>query len=529
MARPTLLTGIEVAALAAWLALAGLMIVEGTQPEVVQAIDPEALVLGPGQERWMGIFFQEQHVGFTVQRTSPIDGGGTLYEGRSQFQVATFGKLQQVNTAGTALVDSAGVLQRFDFLMLADQVRLVARGEVHDREVVMEIDQAGETSVLRFPVARPPQVGMSIEGIIRQQELSVGHTFSVPYFDPLTLADGDMHFTVTDVEVLPSGEEAYWMEARFGEIRTRTLVTPAGETLRQEGALGLSMVRMTAEEATQISGGDPVDLISASAVPLEPRSARIAHPRTTRKLRVIIAGVPADRIPHEPPLQHVEGNVVWIEAPIRAELASLPFIRDVPPQWLNRDPLGPELVAQPPDWLESSPALDLLSELDPQYLGTTPTLPVLHPEIQERAREVVGSATTRLEAVERLVAHVFTTVKKEPSVGVPNGLQVLRSERGDCNEHTALFVSLARSAGIPSRIVAGLVYSNRVGPKGAFYYHAWPEVQLGGEVEWVAVDPTFGQVPADATHLKLVEGDLDRQVQILGMVGRLRLRYLAHR
>jgi hypothetical protein len=39
----------------------------------------------------------------------------------------------------------------------------------------------------------------------------------------------------------------------------------------------------------------------------------------------------------------------------------------------------------------------------------------------------------------------------------------------------------------------------------------------------VAVDPTFGQLPADATHIKLVEGDLDRQVEILGVLGKLKL------
>jgi hypothetical protein len=30
-------------------------------------------------------------------------------------------------------------------------------------------------------------------------------------------------------------------------------------------------------------------------------------------------------------------------------------------------------------------------------------------------------------------------------------------------------------------------------------------------------------LPADATHIKLVEGDLDRQVEILGVIGRLEL------
>ena len=132
-----------------------------------------------------------------------------------------------------------------------------------------------------------------------------------------------------------------------------------------------------------------------------------------------------------------------------------------------------------------------------------------------------GGVETRLEAVKRINDWVFTEVAKEPSVGVPNGLEVLYSKRGDCNEHTALFVSLARAAEIPTRIAAGVVFSERVGPRGQFYYHAWPEVQLGGPADWVPVDPTFGQLPADATHIKLVEGDLDRQVEILGMIGKL--------
>jgi transglutaminase-like putative cysteine protease len=60
-----------------------------------------------------------------------------------------------------------------------------------------------------------------------------------------------------------------------------------------------------------------------------------------------------------------------------------------------------------------------------------------------------------------------------------------------------------------------------MGENGGFYYHAWPEVYLGESQKWVPVDPTFGQFPADASHVKLVEGDLDKQVEILGVMGRL--------
>ena len=45
----------------------------------------------------------------------------------------------------------------------------------------------------------------------------------------------------------------------------------------------------------------------------------------------------------------------------------------------------------------------------------------------------------------------------------------------------------------------------------------------GSEEIWLPVDPTFGQVPADATHLKLVEGGLDRQVEIMAFLGQLEL------
>jgi transglutaminase-like putative cysteine protease len=93
---------------------------------------------------------------------------------------------------------------------------------------------------------------------------------------------------------------------------------------------------------------------------------------------------------------------------------------------------------------------------------------------------------------------------------------------GDCNEHTALYVAMARAAGLPARIATGLVQL-----RGAFYYHAWPEVFVaetsGRGGVWLAVDPTLNQFPADATHVRLARGGLDRQVAIVSMVGRAKL------
>jgi hypothetical protein len=135
--------------------------------------------------------------------------------------------------------------------------------------------------------------------------------------------------------------------------------------------------------------------------------------------------------------------------------------------------------------------------------------------ITATARRIVGRETDPLARVRLLNQWVHDSLEKRTTIGIPNALTVLRTRSGDCNEHAALFTALARAEGIPTRIAAGLAY---VG--GKFYYHAWPEVYLA---DWVAVDPTFGQVPADAGHLRFTIGGLSRQAELLRLIGTLQI------
>jgi hypothetical protein len=101
---------------------------------------------------------------------------------------------------------------------------------------------------------------------------------------------------------------------------------------------------------------------------------------------------------------------------------------------------------------------------------------------------------------------------------------VLRTRIGDCNEHTALFVAMSRAIGVPARIAVGLAFV-----RGAFYYHAWPEVYIdegGNRGLWLPVDPTFNQFPADSTHVRLARGCLDKQAAILPLIGRIKITVL---
>jgi hypothetical protein len=70
-------------------------------------------------------------------------------------------------------------------------------------------------------------------------------------------------------------------------------------------------------------------------------------------------------------------------------------------------------------------------------------------------------------------------------------------------------------------VCVGLVYT-----RDRFYYHAWNELYLGG---WITADALMGQMPADVTHIKFVEGDLDRQAEMLRVIGHVKLTILEAR
>ena len=126
------------------------------------------------------------------------------------------------------------------------------------------------------------------------------------------------------------------------------------------------------------------------------------------------------------------------------------------------------------------------------------------------------------EVVARLSHYVFTHVQDEYVPAYSNALEALESGRGDCTEHSVLFVGLARALGIPARVAVGIAYWP---PGGGFGWHAWGEVWANGR--WYTVDPTWDQPIADATHIKLAGGGPAEQARIVMLLGRLRVTTLS--
>lgn len=160
---------------------------------------------------------------------------------------------------------------------------------------------------------------------------------------------------------------------------------------------------------------------------------------------------------------------------------------------------------------------------DPQFaddLKATPLLQCDHPKIKAKAAEILGHTKHAWPAAKRLSAWVWSELDKVGTVALSNAVETLESKQGDCTEHTALFVALARAAGIPARPCTGLIYWEQA---RGFGYHQWAKVYVG---KWVEIDPTFHQPVADATHIKFAEGDWAQAARILSIVGQIQIRVI---
>jgi transglutaminase-like putative cysteine protease len=211
-----------------------------------------------------------------------------------------------------------------------------------------------------------------------------------------------------------------------------------------------------------------------------PVDGPITDPRGRAALALRLHGPAASLVPDDPPRQRRDGSL-------------LRLTRETVPQATAADESDAALAA---------------------YRTPSPFIESDDPAIVSTARAIVGDETDPVRRARRLLHWVSRNLEQTPSVTMPSAREVLRARRGDCNEHAVLLAALARAAGLPARVVAGAVYLN-----DGFYYHAWTEIWLDA---WVSADAVFAQMPADVTHVKLVEGGPERHFQLAGVLDRLR-------
>lgn len=173
--------------------------------------------------------------------------------------------------------------------------------------------------------------------------------------------------------------------------------------------------------------------------------------------------------------------------------------------------------------------------------GRSSTVPIEEVEIE--ATLPSSSITSEDPAVQRIAANILNENNqaglelihwindwiarrvRNSTAPVQTASQVLgsNSQSGSLGR-TYLFAALARSLGIPTRIVNGLVYSQE---HQGFIYHSWAESWV--DEIWYRVDPAFGGLLVDATHIKLIVADtLDEVSDLSDVIGRLTVNVIAY-
>ncbi|HEX9779642.1 MAG TPA: transglutaminase-like domain-containing protein [bacterium] len=487
--------------LAAWGASVGLVLLHERGPWLLRSAPALSTLRATMdvREQWFGIYYQGAKLGFAHTLIAPherngIPGISIRDQGELVFNL--LGEPQRMSIQAWAFIDADWRLAEFEAGVVSDEQRVAWHG-VRDGDVIrltIETPSGKAASELRDPQGRTFVTGMSSWAVFH--ELAVGQQGTFLVLNPLALRPEPVMFSVPRSELV-DGRTALIVETTMGSMTSTSWVTQDGEVLRETSPLGWELVQEPMEKAmTGLSGASPaLDLLSATSVPVTPD---LGDPARVARAVVLMRGVR--------------------ESQITVERAGQ---RRLPPERLaaygREAPEGPwvllELSGQDP-----VPSAEPETGPPSGYLAPSPFVQADDPRVIALAREAVGDRTGPWEQALALYAYVWRTLKKQYTIGIPTALDVMATNTGDCHEHTVLYTALARSRGIATRMMAGLVYQH-----GRFYYHAWPEVWMG---RWVPLDPTLGQAPADLTHIGLIEAEAQELAALGQFVGRVSLEVL---
>jgi len=109
--------------------------------------------------------------------------------------------------------------------------------------------------------------------------------------------------------------------------------------------------------------------------------------------------------------------------------------------------------------------------------------------IHEIAATLAPGATSDYEKVVAVNSWVASSLRYRESPSTRSPLEILEDRSGDCDDHTALLVTMLRAMGIVARPATGLLYD-----LNTLSAHAWVEVALptrDRDLHWFIVDPTL--------------------------------------
>ncbi|MGD9953486.1 MAG: transglutaminase family protein [Burkholderiales bacterium] len=440
------------------------------------------------RELWTGVVFQGRKVGFArmVVRPSP-DSGLWEIETESALRFRLLGTDKRVNLRALDVVRGDLALERFRYDYRMDGSDLRVEGEREGEALVVRATGGAAPVAQRLAMPSPaiPASALALTPVVRG--LRVGATAHTVVFvgEAQELAAAEQGILAYERSSLFEGA-AFRVSTTLLGLETETWMDAEGRPLLERalhGALISALEEPAAARAYLVEASLSKDeaLIDYSLMP----SAPVTEARRAAALHVELEGVP--------------------------ETLDIP---DAAGQRCARE--GARLVCRI-DRREAQ-AASVSPDLQ-RYLRPTLAVPSNERQFVELAESIVGPAPSTDARIARLLAWIDAHIAKE-AVDAFSAADVLRTRRAECQGHAYLFAALARALELPTRVVNGVVYSPE---HGGFLYHTWNEVWTG-DAGWRAVDATFGQPVADATHVALAIGENAAALAPLAaMVGRARV------
>jgi len=437
------------------------------------------------REEWLGLYYKEKKIGYTTTSYSRDDGGYHIVQ-KSYLKLQLMGKGEEATVLTEGRLTGDYLIRSFSFNLQSRSGGLKVTGEAVTGGIDLYVHSGEAVIPQRVPLKDPPRLNLGMERYLVGKGLAPGEKYILSFFDPTMRGNVDLKVEVEGKEDIVSHGKTWHtlrLKETFQGMEARSWVTAEGETVREESPIGYTSLRESRKEALTKGWpkGEGVDIIASSAVP-------------------------ADRVLNDPP--KLDSLTVRIKV-------LHPSGEEILKEFVD----GKTLIIKREDLKSlSSYMLPYSDKENSIYLAPDTFVQASDPKIKEKAREILGSERDAVAAASKLLFWVYKNLDQTPTFGLPSARDILANPTGDCKVHTILFSALARSVGIPTKLAAGVVYRD-----GFFYYHAWPEIYID---RWVPVDPTFGQFPADVTHLKLNEGKMEDWINIMGLIGNLKIEIL---
>ena len=440
------------------------------------------------KETWRGTYAGGQKVGYS-HSVSTQEGDRYETSEESLLSVTTLGVQQVIEVRSQYTLEDL-YIKAFTFSFKSGQSFMEARGVRSENKMTISVNSPSGQSSVSIAMDDDTLVFPTVYRWLMRQDPEIGGRYNIKVFDPALILTGNTigqsHASITvlgreTISTEMGSFDTIKVEMNFSGFKTTAWVDSAGDIVKESSELGLVSLIESREKAlgAKLSSYDITEKTAISS------NVTLNNARKLKYLRATLKG-----IEDSTGLALNNGaRQTFSEGIIEVKMKKLNSIEpyEIPNTDMDKRPhIKPSLLIQSAD-----------------------------PQIKNLAQEILDGETNSVRSTEKMVKWVYRNLEKEPTVSIPNALDVLKTRKGDCNEHAVLLAALLRASGIPAKVALGVVYLN-----GKFYYHAWNEVYIG---EWVAVDSTFGQMPADASHIKLLRGGLEKSSEISRFIGKLEL------